>query len=154
MQQCKLSVSGLGNATQFASDIKQARYGIQVAVCSIYYKLKEAHNNSGNGLDIRNWLELKSTDNPMISYWKTILELELIILVFIRSIRESNFSLYVILLRSLMKWYYSMDYYNYARWLSVHLFDLVQLQYTLPDVMNILIKDISHFKKTEENSLV
>ena len=154
MQQCKLSVSGLGNATQFASDIKQARYGIQVAVCSIYYKLKEAHNNSGNGLDIRNWLELKSTDNPMIFYWKTILELELTILVFIRSIRESNFSLYVISVRSLMKWYYSMDHYNYARWLSVHLFDLVQLQYTLPDVMNILIKDISHFKKPEANSLV
>ena len=93
MQQCKLSVSGLGNTTQFASDIKQGRYGIQVAVCSIYYKLKEAHNNSGNGLDIRNWLELKSTDNPMIFYWKTILELELTILVFIRSIRESNFRL-------------------------------------------------------------
>ena len=90
----------------------------------------------------------------MIFYWKTILELELTILVFIRSIRESNFSLYVISLRSLMKWYYSMDHYNYARWLSVHLFDLVQLQYTLPDVMNILIKDISHFKKPEANSLV
>ena len=153
MQQCKLSVSGLGNAIQFTSDTKQARYGIQVAVCSIYYKLKEAHNNSGNGLDIRNWLELKSTDNPMIFYWKTILELELTILVFIRSIRESNFSLCHIS-EILMKWYYSMDHYNYARWLSVHLFDLVQLQYTLPDVMNILIKDISHFKKPEANSLV
>ena len=90
----------------------------------------------------------------MIFYSKTILELELTILVFIRSIRESNFSLYVISVRSLMKWYYSMDHYNYARWLSVHLFDLVQLQYTLPDVMNILIKDISHFKKAEANSLV
>ena len=31
-------------------------------------------------------LELKSIDNPMIFYWKTILELELAILVFIRSI--------------------------------------------------------------------
>ena len=70
----------------------------------------------------------------MIFYWKTILELELTILVFIRSIRESNFSLSVISLRSLMKWYFSMDHYNYASWLSVHLFDLVQLQYTLPDV--------------------
>ena len=64
-----------------------------MAILIPMHHLKDAHNNNGNELDIRNWLELKSADNPMIFYWKTILELELTILVFIRSIRESNFSL-------------------------------------------------------------
>ena len=47
-----------------------------------------------------------------------------------------------------MKWYFSMDHYNYARWLSVHLFDLVQLQYTLPDVYEHFNKGHFTFQKT------
>ena len=44
--------------------------------------------------------------------------------VFIRSIREGNFDLYIESLRALIIWCFIMDKYNYA-WLTVHIFELI-----------------------------
>ena len=49
------------------------------------------------------------------------------IIIFIRSMREGNFKLFVKILISLVKWVFIFDYYNYARWLSVHIQDLLSL---------------------------
>ena len=68
----------------------------------------------------------------MCLYWKNILELQLIILVYLRFIRESNFHLHLASLRSVMKCFFALDHPNYSRWLSVHLFDLLQLKYNFP----------------------
>ena len=32
-----------------------------------------------------------------------------------------------------MKWFFSLDHYDYARWLSVHFFDLLSVENSLPD---------------------
>ena len=37
-------------------------------------------------------------------------------------------------MKDLMKWFFSMDHYHYARWGSVHVFDLVYLHITCPDI--------------------
>ena len=65
--------------------------------------------------------------------WKNILEMQIHILIFIRALRVSNFELFVVSLKSLMKWFFSLDHYNYARWLSVHFFDLLSVENSLPD---------------------
>ena len=36
-----------------------------------------------------------------------------------------------------MKWFFALDHYNYARWLSVHLFNLLSLENSLPDIYQI-----------------
>ena len=51
-------------------------------------------------------------------------------LVFIRSMRGSNFKLFVRILISLVIWFFIFDYYNYARWLFVHIQDLLSLPIT------------------------
>ena len=84
----------------------------------------------------------------MCNYWRLILELQIDILVFIRSIRESNFHLYVLSLKNLMKWFFSMDHYNYARWVTVHLFDLVNLHINCPDVYKAFSEGKFAFQKT------
>jgi hypothetical protein len=60
-----------------------------------------------------------SKTSQMCFYWKEILKLQLDILLFVRSIRESNFYLYVLSLKNLMKWFFGLDHYNYARWLII-----------------------------------
>ena len=106
---------GLENTLVNATDIKRARYAIQVAACAVYEKLKEAYDNSSSDLSIWDWLHEKC-NNVMCLYWKNILELQLSILVYITSIRESNFQLHLAALRSLIKWYFALDHFNYARW--------------------------------------
>ena len=48
--------------------------------------------------------------------------------------REGNFKLFVKILISLVKWFSIFDHYNYARWLSVHIQDLLSLPITCPQL--------------------
>ena len=85
------------------------------------------------------WLKSKAKISQMCNYMKLQIE----ILLFIRSIRESNFTLYVLCVKNLMKWLFAFDHYNYARWVSGHLRDLIGVHLTCPDVFKEF--DEGHF---------
>ena len=99
--------------------IKKARYCLQVSVCVIYIKLKEAHSATGSIWSPMEWLKSKTEENQMCHYWNMILCLQIDILLFIRSIRVSDFHIYVhcvsrISLSGFLRWIDGL----YARWLS------------------------------------
>ena len=121
------------NTVVNVTDIKRCRYGLQISACAIYQQLVKAFNTKSN-ITVWEWLAQKSETSTMTLYWKNILEMQIHILIFIRALRESNFELYVVSLKSLMKWFFALDHYNYARWQSVHLFDLLSLENSLPDI--------------------
>ena len=73
--------------------------------------------------------------------------LEIDILLYVRSLRESNYKLFVFAMKNLMKWIFSFDHYNYAWWATVHLFDLMTHE-TCPDVYVQLLKWDFSFQKT------
>ena len=52
---------------------------------------------------------------------------------FIRSLREEDFPLYVHVCDELCAWFHAMDHTHYARWVPVHVRDMVQLSETHPD---------------------
>ena len=98
------------------------------------------------------WLKEKANENPMCLYWKMIMCLQIDILLFLRSIRESNFRLYVLSLRNLRIRIFGMDHYHYSRWLCIHLFDLMQLHFDCPDVYNSLTDKFSFDKTAKQFS--
>ena len=76
--------------------IKQARYCLQVALCSIYnFLLVDAHKKSSDRNTIFNWLQLRSQESQMCFFWKVVLDIQVNVLIFIRSIREGKFLLYI-----------------------------------------------------------
>ena len=85
------------------SHVKTTRYCIKVAVSAIYLKLIKAHRRSSSDLEPIKWLEEVSKTSPMCNYWKMILGFQLEILLYVRSLRESNFKLYVSALSCFMK---------------------------------------------------
>ena len=117
----------LADSLVTVNDIKRARYCLQVRACVIYLKLKQVNMDNGSKELILSLLANKSKINEMCVYWKLILELMVDVLVFIRSLREGKYPLYIVSLRKLICWYFTMDHYNYARWLSVHIYDLLSL---------------------------
>ena len=131
--QSNLSITVMENTVVNVTDIKRCRYGLQVSACAIYQQLVKAFNTRSN-ITVWEWLAQKSETSTMTLYWKSILEMQIHILIFIRALRESNFELYVVSLKSLMKWFLALDHYNYARWVSVHLFDLLSPENSFPDV--------------------
>ena len=96
------------------------------------------------------WDQHSRTENPQYKYWSTIMELELLMCRLIRSLREGDFLLYVQVCDELCPWFHAMDHTNYARWLPVHVRDMVQLSEKHPDIHaeflkgNFVIQKSSH----------
>ena len=128
---------------------KRARYYAQVTLFSLYQKLVDAVKTDGSNLDPWKWLEEKFLSSSMAHYWSLVINLQIEILVFVCSIREGNFPLYVQPLRSLLKWFFALDHTNCARWLTIHVFNLILLPTTHPDVYQQISKGLFSFGKTK-----
>ena len=57
-------------------------------------------------------------------YWFTVIDLQAILFMFVRSVRESNFKLCFETLNHMLPWFFSLDHTNYARWLTVYIEDI------------------------------
>ena len=66
---------------------------------------------------------------PQSHYWHNVLQLELLFLQFLRSQRDPNFDMYVETLR-IIPWMFA----HYARWMTIHVNDLLELQLTCPTI--------------------
>ena len=62
------------------------------------------------------------------------LKLELLLLTFFRSIRQSYFDLYVESLAELAPWFVAVDHHHYARWIGVHIRDMLSLSVSHPNI--------------------
>jgi hypothetical protein len=70
----------------------------------------------------------------MFKYWSITLKMELILLQFVKAIRSADFNMYVNALQLIAPWMFSLDHYNYARWLPVHIYSMATLEDIHPDV--------------------
>lgn len=82
--------------------------------------------------------------NPTFEFWNLILELEIKVLMFVRSHRERNFPLYVEIMEQLVPWFFILDHTNYARWLPVHIRDMK----CIPDGIKDQFQSCWSFPKT------
>ena len=89
-----LSIIGT-SAVGDVNDIRRVHYCLQVAACAVFWKLKYAYVQSNFLLPILDWLEHRSKENEMGLYWKLILDFRVLVLAFIRSIREEDFQVYI-----------------------------------------------------------
>ena len=75
----------------------------------------------------------KNQEIPQFYFWHTALQLELLVFSFVKSLREANFAMYVDCLTKLTPWFFSLDHTNYARWVPVHICDMVSLSTISPE---------------------
>ena len=98
--------------------------------------INEAGDHSA--LPFQEWLKHLCTIQPQADYWFKSMELDLLILQFVKSCRTANFSLYMETLDSLMPWVFALDHTkestntHYARNLPVHLRDMATLEVKHP----------------------
>lgn len=80
------------------------------------------------------WCMKKAADVPQFHYWYHTLQLELLLLAFVKSLREANFQLYKDALSKIVPGFFALDHLNYARWIPMHLRDMYALKKVAPDV--------------------
>ena len=77
--------------------------------------------------------EMKEMLN-LFAFWDSYIEIVELLLTFIRTEREGNWSLHLAATMEMTPHFFSMDRVNYSRWLPVYLADMDQLAVTAPEV--------------------
>ena len=121
-----ISTSGSAQALLRCAHITRTRHAHQVTAVALTKLQRQAYIHAETYESFQEWRS-SMMHHPTFLFWDIILETELNILIFIRAHREKRFNLYVEALSNLMWLFFSLDHYNYSRWLSVHLRDMLSL---------------------------
>lgn len=108
----------------------------QKTAVALYAMLSEAYDHSDpDGIgNLAEWAAERAKHAPTFKFWLLVLNLEVILLSFVKSVREGNFKLYKESIRNMIPFFFSFNHPHYARWLSVRLQDMETLPDVCPDV--------------------
>ena len=138
LPQAEVLTSGRAQSVLNEHHIKRTRYAHQVSLMSLYLLKQTAYSEycekvMGPPESFDMW-NRRSQTIVQFKFWSTIMELELLMTRFVRSLREGDFTLYVQACDELCGWFHALDHTNYARWLPVHIRDMVELAEKHPEV--------------------
>lgn len=139
LAQADVLSSGRAQSALDDHHIKRTRYAHQVSLVSLSHLKQNAYlqytsNVLGPCESYEMWCARKSANVHMFKYWSLVIELELLMCRFVRSLREGDFPLYVQVCDELCPWFFVLDHTNYARWLPIHVRDMVGLAESHPQV--------------------
>jgi hypothetical protein len=153
--QAGVATSGTADSFLKATHVTRTRRAHQVTASSLYLLLQKAHTEYSNDLDegddlesLEDWCTERAASCPQVHFWWIILQLELVVMIYVRSIREANFLLYIDALTKIVPWFLALGHLHYARWVPIHLRDMVALKHTHPDVHSEFLKGKFTVKKT------
>jgi len=153
--QAGVATAGTADSFLKASHITRTRHAHQVTASAMYQALNEAYQDYVSSVEpdtetknMEDWCTEQQKNQPMFMFWFTVLKLQLTVLVFIKSIRTGDFHLYIHSLTKIVHWCFALDHYNYSRWISVHLRDMVSLSQMHPHIYTEFIKGHFTVKKT------
>lgn len=112
-----------------SSHIKRARYAHEVLLTALNIVLFEEFQNDGDkdGNDYFQWIDKKRKESVQFDYWVIVMELESILLQFVKSLRNADSSEYVKSMEQMCPWYLATDHPHYGRWLPTMVADMKKL---------------------------
>ena len=94
------------------------------------------------------WCVQQKSTVPQFQYWYTALQLELLLFVFLRSLRLADFEMYVDSLNRMLPWWFALNHTHYARWLPIHVRDMRELEKKAPGVAEAFKQGLFTVRKT------
>ena len=145
--QANVATPGTADSFLRVTHVTRTRRAHQITASSLYHLLQKAYlaycsslGEERNQLSLKVWCSSRAELYPQFKFWLLILQLELAVLVYVRAIREGDFKLYVEALTKIVPWFFSLDHTNYARWILVHLRDMVTPKDVHPKVFAEFLK--------------
>ena len=126
---------GIADSFLKASHVTHTKHAHQVTASSLYILLKRAYLNYNESLEpegqLDDWCERCQQEIPPVPF---LVHRSSVSFSIIKALRTGNFPLYVDSLTKLAPWFFSLDHINYARWLPVHIQDMVNLNKAHPQI--------------------
>ena len=134
----------------------KSRHAHQVTAASIHILLYRAFieyssESPANVLSFEKWCEMRAQQSVHFYYWLKTLSLEILMLLYVRSLREGDFQLYLRSLTKIVPWMFALDHTHYARWLPVHIRDMTLLSHKHPDIFfRVLFRKVCCSQNSEQ----
>ena len=109
------------------SKVKRCRYAHQVSLVALSKLAFEAFENQSQHTDFEMWKQEMIESNANFCYWFHVIDMEMLLFAFIRSLRDADFPAFLNALRLITKWIFILNHVHYARWLPVFIKDLEDL---------------------------
>ncbi|KAL8573037.1 hypothetical protein ACOMHN_010467 [Nucella lapillus] len=140
--QAEIATAGTADSFLRASHVLRTRRAHQVTAAALYILQHRAYKHYCLGEtrdaedipEFEDWCCQRGEDIPQFHYWATVLELELLVQAYVRSLRQGSLMMYLDALTELVHWFHALDHTHYARWIPVHLKDMAELTTKHPDV--------------------
>ena len=81
--------------------------------------------------DYSAWRSVVEEKSPTAKYWFQVMDMETILFMFISSLRESNFELFLKAFEAMLPWMAALNHINYLRWGVVFLDDMKNLPHAV-----------------------
>ena len=91
------------------------------------------------------------SESVMWRFWKSYLDMWELFLCIIYETRSGDWELYVESIRSILPWVFAYDRQNYARYLTLHFMDLLNLEENYPSVHCEFIKGSFAVQMSSDN---
>ncbi|XP_063958715.1 uncharacterized protein LOC135154778 [Lytechinus pictus] len=115
-----VTTEGRAESLQKGSQTSRAQWAHQVTAAALHSLQQSAYQDyvktcaSENIQSFDAWKLKMATDYPQFCYWNKVLQLECLLLAFLRSQREANYMMYVEALKAIIPWLFAMDHYHYS----------------------------------------
>ena len=126
--------------------IKRARYAHQLTLAALSTLANEAFNNQEEFSEFSLWRKDVEEKSATAKYWFTVMDLEALLFTFLKSLRLSDFNLFLEAFEEMMPWVAVLDHTHYMRWGSVFLDDMRRLPESIKksfDLGNFTVKKSS-----------
>ena len=136
--QAEITSAGRAESLVTSAHITRTRYAHQVTASSLYILQQRAYKKHLESVEdtssFPDWCKDQANKIPQFQFWNMTLKFELLILILVRSFRQSDFKLYLSALMAITPWMFALDRTNYSRWLPVHIRDMAELPNKHPHV--------------------
>ena len=134
-----VSRSGVAENLLTGHEVARNKYAHQVTAAALHILRQKAYEDRSEHRQLvtfEHWCYVMEENNPNFKYWTLTLKFDMILLLFLRSIHSGDFKLYKVSMKLALPWLFAMDRTHYARWLSIHSYDMDVLKQTNVDVYN------------------
>ena len=149
----KANIGTSGRAKSFlkSSHPKRLRYAYQVTCAELLMLMNEAYQKTNQNGDLNSWITTSKGKSVQFLYWSTVFKIEMMLLAFVKSLRISNYKMFLSCLEHVVPCMFAIDHIHFSRWLPVFINDLKLLPMKHASIYKEFLSGNFTMNKTEKS---
>ena len=98
---------------------KRTRYTHEVSLASLTHLSILSYQKQSTIKNYATWKAAQRSHSVNAKYWFTVIEMEALYFMFIKSVRIGHFETFLECFKAVLPWFFALDHTQYSRWMPV-----------------------------------